>query len=83
MSQPEPEWDDQDRAELDALAIIEADECSSCGGSLTETTSAEAASKTYVVHQSRCHRCTAVGEMADAYRSQPQPQALRFYVERD
>lgn len=78
MTESEPEWSDEDRAEMQALALLEADTCAGCGGSLTETTAPEAEGS-YRVEAWRCHRCTSIGEAALRHREH-QPQAVRYRV---
>jgi uncharacterized protein with PIN domain len=68
VSTPEPEWDDLDRAEMEALAFIEADECPGCRGSLEETTDPNAMD-TYTATPVRCHRCTALHIRQDQHGS--------------
>jgi hypothetical protein len=59
VSEPEPEWDDDDRALMRALWLVEGDECPGCHGSLEETTSPETYD-TYRAVATRCHRCHAI-----------------------
>jgi len=55
----EPEWDEEQRALMLALAAWRASRCPHCGGPLGETTD-PANEGRYRVESTRCHRCTAL-----------------------
>lgn len=63
-----------------ALALVEAEECSSCGGWLVETTAPDAFDVYVVDAPHRCHRCTGIAEARDRFKDSPHPSALRFPV---
>jgi hypothetical protein len=68
---------------MQALALIEAEECSGCGGWLPETTAPEATGE-YVARGTRCHRCTSIDEAIDRVHrdKEPHPRALLWAAER-
>ena len=76
----EVEWDDDERANMQALVLFEADRCDGCGGSLTETTALKADEAGFDVHAIRCHACTAIAVRADNTEAR-QPRALRYWAE--
>ena len=66
----EPEFNDDDRAVMIALSIIEADECPTCHGSLSETSAADA-DDDWEVTRTRCHRCTSIGAIQERAQKDP------------
>jgi hypothetical protein len=67
----EPEWDDDDRAWVEALLDLEAQRCPGCGGHLPETTD-PANDGAYVTGPPhRCHRCTALHARQAQYDRDP------------
>jgi hypothetical protein len=72
-----------------ALAIWRDNQCSGCGGDLTETTAEEndgsPGHSAYVpLYPIRCHRCTALAASEKQYSSNPDvphPHALMHQVE--
>lgn len=66
---------------MDALALVEADECPSCHGSLAETTDPRNDDAYIPEPPIRCHKCTAIEQKVDAVGNDPttrQPRALMF-----
>lgn len=65
--------------------MVEAETCPGCGGHLPETTD-EQNQHAYVVEQTRCWRCTSLGEAQDKHRKGGafvhQPHALKWYARR-
>lgn len=74
----EPEWDEEQQGWMLALHQLEAEECSRCGGDLTETTDPANEFAYRVPPPARCHRCTAIGvkQHSDEYKDTRQMQAL-------
>lgn len=68
VSRAEPEWDDDERGLMLALAEVEGDECPGCHGPLVETTAPENERAYIVKPPVRCHRCTALAVAADKHR---------------
>ncbi|HTI26189.1 MAG TPA: hypothetical protein VL652_34690 [Kutzneria sp.] len=65
-SQPEIEWDEQERAWMLALALYRERTCDGCGRDLAETTEHDA--EAYRVSPPhRCGACTAIEISQDAY----------------
>lgn len=82
VSQSEPEWNDDDRADMEALAALESDECSGCGHPLSETTTSNFYEDYEVPAPRRCQACTAVmvkQTLLDAQKPE-HPGALRWQV---
>ncbi len=76
----EPEWGDEDRSWAEALHLVESQECGNCKESLVDSTD-PAREGRYVAEQPiRCHKCTAIGQQAEAYRDNGQPHALLYPV---
>lgn len=74
-STPETEWDPEQVAWFEALALYESEQCPGCGGYRPETTSWEhdplnmAATAVYQTVPGTpvtCHRCVAIGQSHDA-----------------
>lgn len=79
----EPEWDEESRAWLIALAELEAAECRRCGTDLNESTSPEHdANNPERVAQYEpnlpivCHHCAALNRSAKKYRDHDDAAAL-------
>jgi hypothetical protein len=80
-SRPEPEWDDQERGWMLALADLEAGECHGCGGDLEETTDPENDGRYAVGTPIRCHKCTALAIAKENHAKQGEvrhPEALMW-----
>jgi hypothetical protein len=58
----EPEWDDDERNWMLALADLEAQSCSGCNGWLPDTTGIEKDGAFEAPPPRRCHRCNALAE---------------------
>jgi len=73
-----PEWDDEQRAWMLALAEIEADACPGCGGSISEHGEDEwgRAQHLYDVTANQCFRCTAIQDKQANVKDHPAPSAL-------
>lgn len=81
-SSQEPEWDEQERGWMLALADLEAAECPGCGGDLEETAAPEnnrdnpqRTGEYEVGAPHRCHRCTELARAQDAASNPPQGRA--------
>ena len=77
VTHAESEWDDDDRAVMRALWLIEADECPGCRGPLSETAD-PANEDAYTAAATRCHRCTAVALHQSRFEG-PQPTAVLWH----
>lgn len=78
-------WTEYDREAALALADLEADECSGCGGDLAETTKREN-EYAYVLDREglrRCHRCTGREIAGKPYEDSHQPGALLLPLKLD
>jgi hypothetical protein len=82
VSEVEPEWDDQSRAEAIILLDIEADTCSGCGQPLSETTQPEAFGGYKVDGAIRCNGCDALRLGQKEHADVPHFHALRFPLRR-
>ena len=79
VTRREPEWDDEQRAVMVALAIYQANVCTGCGGWLPETTDPGNEDRYRGDLPIRCHKCTAINRMQKVYVEQSEhPGALRF-----
>lgn len=80
----EPEWDDEQRELVYALAQYEASLCPGCGGDLAETTSPEAEYGYTRAGPERCYRCQmlAMYQEADGEAKTPQPDSLLYGLRR-
>ena len=89
----EPEWDEESRGLLVALADLEASSCDGCGHPLEESMSPDgdrgnrAGTHYYEADPAphRCHACAARERAVDAYAKQPGAhvtQSLRWGVRR-
>jgi len=70
----EPQWDEQSRAEMLALAVLEAQECPLCGGPRSECQAPDA-DDAYIAESVRCAKATAVAIAQEQAQDAPQPQA--------
>jgi hypothetical protein len=77
----EPEWNDEQRGLMLALARYQSLLHGPCGGYLPETTDRANEGAYKATAPSRCHKCTAIGEAAGPYRESPHPQALMYPIE--
>jgi hypothetical protein len=75
----EPEWDAEQRAWPLALAELEAQSCSGCGGWLPETTSIEKSDGYVAEHPWRCHRCEALEIRRQQVRDKPNPGSFTVW----
>lgn len=82
MTEVEPEWDEQSRAEAIQLIDLEADTCSGCGHPLSETTRPDAAGEYVAGLPARCHACDTLFHRQKDYVDVPHLHALRFGVRR-
>lgn len=82
VTEVEPEWDEQSRAEAIALLDVEADTCSGCGQPLSETLRPEAVGGYKVGLPARCHACDALRHAQKDYVELDHFHALRFSVQR-
>lgn len=80
----EPEWSDEDRAWMAALAGYRDRPCPcGCGHPAEETTAHESDGRIYVVPPpTRCRARTALVQAQAQYEDTPQPEALLWRVER-
>lgn len=79
----EPEWSEQDRAWMAALAAYRTTRCPNCGGDLGECTAHESDGRTFVVPDPvRCRARTALAIKQAQYQDATQPEALLWRVER-
>lgn len=89
-SRPEPEWDDDQRDLVIALAEVEDDTCPHCGNSMSECMSPDSdpdnrdGTHKYVAGAPyRCFAATARERKADEFKEAPQRHALSFPVRRE
>lgn len=82
MTEVEPEWDEQSRAEAITLLDLEADTCSGCGQPLSESTTDEAFGGYQAVGPVRCNGCFALIHSQKEHRELPHFHALRWSVRR-
>ncbi|MGO1711779.1 hypothetical protein [Corynebacterium variabile] len=79
MTTTEPEWDEQERAWMLALAAYEEEmTCPVCGGPVSECQSTTAEGRFEVGPPVRCHRRTALLQAQDAYKDAKQSAALMW-----
>lgn len=76
----EPEWTEQDRAEILALAEYRRRLCPLHGGPLTECTSHEDTGPQFVVGKKRCRAQDAVLTAQAGLKNTPHPNALLWSV---
>lgn len=77
----EPEWDDEQRHWMIALAELEAEQCRDCGHSLTETTGPGAADSFVAEMAGRCWSCEAIA-IASERADIPRKQLMRWKTRR-
>jgi hypothetical protein len=75
----EVEWDDTERAWMIALAELDGQSCSGCGGYLPETTHIDKSDGYVAEHPWRCHRCEALEIRRDQVRDKPHPGSFTFW----
>ncbi|MBM0277807.1 hypothetical protein [Micromonospora tarensis] len=78
----EPEWSEQDRAWMAALAAHRSGRCPSCGGDAAVCCAPDGDGAFVVPPPTRCHVTTALAVAQAQYQDSPQPQALLWHVER-
>lgn len=71
----EPEWDEQERGWMLALAIYRDSHCPGCGGLLAETTDPANESR-YAADMARCHKCTAIAQSAATVAKAAYPHTI-------
>ena len=77
---PEPEFNAEDRAWLEALALLEADECPNCRMPLSESTDPDGP-RYEVPRPDLCRSCLSVHDRVDQYRDSALPiHARKFHV---
>jgi hypothetical protein len=77
-----PEWDDEQRGWMLALAAYRASLCPSCGRPLSVCADPESEGKWVVPPARRCFATTALQIAAPRYKDSPQPEALLLHAER-
>lgn len=75
----EAEWDDEQRAMMRALAELEGQSCSGCGGWLPHTTDIGMDGGFVAEHPLRCHKCEAIAVRRAAVKDKPHPEALTVW----
>ena len=75
----EPEWDAEQRAWMQALAELEGQTCSGCGGFLPETTHIDKSDGYVADHPWRCHRCEALEIRRDQMREKAHPSSFTVW----
>ncbi|MFD6770587.1 hypothetical protein ACFWC6_30690 [Micromonospora chalcea] len=78
----EPEWDDEERGWMLALAVYRASLCPHCGRPLSVCTDPESEGRWVVPPPRRCFASTALRSAVPEYRDSPQPEALLLHAER-
>ena len=79
----EPEWDEQERGYMTALAAYEDTLCPVCGGPPEECQTVEAEREWKGVPPTRCHKVTAIYRYQDAEGDKlPHPRALTWNAEK-
>ena len=79
QSRPEPEWDEQERAWMYALADYEATLCPACGRPLDVCTAEDTELRVRPGEPLRCHISTAVDRKREKFTDNPYPQRLMFF----
>ncbi len=74
----EPEWDEDERGWMLALARLRKGECSGCGHPLAESTDPANEGRYKVDPPVRCHACNALQIAFDKAKDYKHPQALRW-----
>lgn len=82
MTVTEPEWDETERAWAMLLIDIEADTCSGCNQSLSETLTLEAYEGYESGPPAVCQACKALHRRQSEYSEDKDVNALRFSVRR-
>jgi hypothetical protein len=77
-----PEWDDEQRGWMLALAVYRARLCPQCGRPLSVCTDPDSESEWLVPPARRCYATTALRLAAPQYKDSPQPEALLLHAER-
>jgi len=77
----EPEWDDDERDYMLALAAWEASLCPVCGGPAEECQAPDADRRFKGVPPVRCHRTDAVRRFQEKSSTYPRPEALIWHAE--
>ena len=81
-STPEPEWSEDDRAWMLALAYYRATRCPVHGGDIAECTSEDAEGAYEVPPPTRCHVATALLQAQAGYAETKHPGALLWHAVR-
>lgn len=79
VSVAEVEWDDEQRAWMQAVVELEGKTCSGCGGFLPDTTSIDMDERYVADHPLRCHRCTAIDVRRQQVSSKPHSVAFTVF----
>ena len=74
----EPEWDDEQRDHMIALALYEDGLCAVCGGPPEDCQSLEAERLWEGVPPVRCHKTDAILRYQENGEERPRPRALMF-----
>lgn len=77
----EPEWDEDERAHMIALAMWEDSRCPLCGGPVEDCQSPEAERRFAGTPPVRCHRTDAIIRYQDKAGEYPRPRALLWRAE--
>lgn len=77
-----PEWDDEQRGWMLALAVYRAGLCPLCGRPLSVCADPESEGEWTVPPARRCQVTTALRIAAPTYKDSPQPEALLLHAER-
>jgi hypothetical protein len=77
----EPEWDDDQRAAVQALLRYEASLCPGCRSPWAEVTDPDNEGRYITAPAIRCHRCTALSQAQGIYQDTDHPDALHIPVE--
>lgn len=77
----EPEWDDEERDYMLALAAWEDTRCPLCGGDAEDCQSPEAEARFQGVPPTRCHRTDAIIRYQDKAGDYPRSRALLWAAE--
>lgn len=82
VTRREPEWDDEQRAWMDAWLLYRSNIHEACGHYLPDSTAPEAEDGYVSEDAIRCHACTARARAFARYSESQQPEALLFPVKR-